>query len=68
MRLADKRAGMNFIVGHHKVGIAGIEPAAVSSGEAIDPEKDPGGYMKVKAKTTARNRTATLIGGSILIN
>jgi hypothetical protein len=52
--MSTETAGDGVIVGHHKVGITGIEPASVSSQEAPDPTQDPGGYMKVKAKITAQ--------------
>jgi hypothetical protein len=52
--LSTETAGDGVIVGHHKVGITGVEPVAVSSEVEYDPEKDPAGYMKAKAKTAAR--------------
>src|SRR5262245_26599406 len=45
--MSTESAGDGVIVGHHMVGITGVEPVAVAgSGEDYDPEKDAGGYMK----------------------
>jgi hypothetical protein len=46
--------GDGAIIGHHKVGITGVEPVADSIQVELDPEKDAGGYMKAKAKTAAQ--------------
>jgi hypothetical protein len=52
--MSTESAGDGVIVGHHKVGITGVEPVAASTEEEYDPEKDAGGYMKAKAKTAAK--------------
>jgi hypothetical protein len=52
--LSTETAGDGVIVGHHKVGITGVEPVAVSNEEELDPEKDAAGYMKAKAKAAAQ--------------
>jgi hypothetical protein len=52
--MSTESAGDGAIVGHHKVGITGVEPVATSTVEEYDPEKDAGGYMKAKAKTAAQ--------------
>jgi hypothetical protein len=54
--MSTDTAGDGVIVGHHKVGITGVEPVSVSdSGPAeLDPEKDAAGYMKAKAKAAAQ--------------
>src|SRR5262245_19534074 len=52
--MSTETAGDGVIVGHHKVGITGVEPAQVSSQVEYDPEKDPGGYMKAKSKAAAQ--------------
>jgi hypothetical protein len=49
--MSTESAGDGVIVGHHKVGITGVEPVAVSAEVELDPEKDAAGYMKAKAKT-----------------
>jgi hypothetical protein len=45
--------GDGVILGQHKVGITGFEPLFDSGEVAYDPEKDPSGFMKAKAKTAA---------------
>jgi len=52
--MSTESAGDGVIVGHHKVGITGVEPVAGSPQEEYDPEKDAGGYMKAKSKTAAQ--------------
>jgi hypothetical protein len=52
--MSTESAGDGAIVGHHKVGITGVEPVATSTVEEYDPEKDAGGYMKAKSKTAAQ--------------
>ncbi len=52
--MSTESAGDGVIVGHHKVGITGVEPVATSTVEEYDPEKDAGGYMKAKSKTAAQ--------------
>jgi hypothetical protein len=52
--MSTESAGDGAIVGHHKVGITGVEPLDTSSAEELDPEKDAAGYMKAKAKTAAQ--------------
>jgi hypothetical protein len=54
--MSTESAGDGVIVGHHKVGITGVEPAPVSSQAEYDPEEDPGGYMKAKSKAAAQAR------------
>ena len=54
--MSTESAGDGVIVGHHKVGITGVEPASVSNQEEHDPEKDAGGYMKAKSKEAAQAR------------
>jgi hypothetical protein len=52
--MSTESAGDGVIVGHHKVGITGVELVSVSSQEEYDPEKDAGGYMKAKSKAAAQ--------------
>jgi hypothetical protein len=52
--MSTESVGDGAIVGHHKVGITGVEPVATSTVEEYDPEKDAGGYMKAKSKTAAQ--------------
>ncbi len=56
--MSTDTAGDGVIVGHHKVGITGVEPVSASSQEEYDPEKDAGGYMKAKSKEAAQARRA----------
>jgi hypothetical protein len=53
--MSTESAGDGVLVGHHKVGITGVEPLDASSQEEYDPEKDAGGYMKAKSKAAARS-------------
>jgi hypothetical protein len=48
--LSTETAGDGVIVGNHKVGVTGVEPAPVDGSAEVDPEKDAAGYMKAKAK------------------
>src|SRR5262245_39958216 len=48
--MSTETAGDGVIVGSHRVGITGVEEDPVAAGEVIDPEKDPAGFMKAKAK------------------
>jgi hypothetical protein len=52
--MSTESAGDGVIVGHHKVGITGVEPAPAASQEEYVPEKDSAGYMKAKAKSAAK--------------
>jgi len=56
--MSTDTAGDGVIVGHHKVGITGVEPVAASGQEEVDPEKDAGGYMKAKSKAAQAGRSA----------
>lgn len=48
--LSTESAGDGVIVGHHKVGITGVEPVSISNEPAPDPASDPAGFMKAKAQ------------------
>src|SRR4051794_3897586 len=48
--MSTESAGDGAIVGHHKVGITGVEPIADSEAVELDPEKDSANYMKAKGK------------------
>ena len=52
--MSTESAGDGAIVGHHKVGITGVEAVPVAGQEEHDPEKDAGGYMKAKSKSAAQ--------------
>src|SRR5262249_14601348 len=54
--MSTETTGDGVIVGHHKVGITGVEPASDSGQAEPEPEKDPGGYMKAKSKAAAQAR------------
>jgi hypothetical protein len=51
--MSTEASGDGVIVGSHKVGITGVEEAALTAEAELDPEKSPGGYMKAKAKAAA---------------
>ncbi len=54
--MSTDTAGDGVIVGHHKVGITGVEPLSGPGQEEVDPEEDAGGYMKAKSKEAALAR------------
>lgn len=64
--MSTDSAGDGVIVGHHKVGITGIEPVSAAGQEEVDPEKDAGGYMKAKSKTARAGRGAATKKGEEL--
>jgi hypothetical protein len=57
--LSTESAGDGVIVGHHKIGITGIEAVGTGGAEEVDPEKDAGGYMKAKSKTAQAAKNAS---------
>ncbi len=63
--MSTESAGDGVIVGHHKVGITGVEPLSESAStqEEIDPEKDAGAYMKAKSKAAAQARKGAVKKG-----
>jgi hypothetical protein len=63
--LSTETAGDGVIVGQHKIGITGVEPAADSDAPEIDPTKDAAGFMQAKAKAAtqaARGRVKKDVG------
>jgi hypothetical protein len=60
--MSTDTAGDGVLVGHHKVGITGVEPVgdSGSSPAELDPEKDAGGYMKAKSKAAAQARRSVV--------
>ncbi len=54
--MSTETAGDGAIVGHHKVGITGVEPVSdrPSARRSSTLEKDAGGYMKAKSKAAAQ--------------
>ena len=57
--LSTETAGDGVIIGLHKVGITGVDTAAISGDEAeLDPEKNAGDYMKAKSKAAQAARRA----------
>lgn len=52
--LSTETSGDGVIIGSHKVGITGLEVSPITGEEAApDPESDPEGFLKSKAKTAA---------------
>jgi hypothetical protein len=56
--MSTESAGDGVIVGAHKVGITGVEEGPTTEAQAPEPDKDPAGYMKAKAKAAAATRNA----------
>ncbi len=58
--MSTESAGDGVIVGHHKIGITGVEPLSESAQADVDPEKDAGAYMQAKSKAATQARRGTV--------
>jgi hypothetical protein len=57
--LSTDSPGDGALVGHHKVGIVGLDPTPINSASALpNPEEAPGEFMKAKGKLAQQARRA----------
>ncbi|QDV34663.1 hypothetical protein [Tautonia plasticadhaerens] len=52
--MSTESAGDGAIVGHHLVGLAGLEEEPISDRPAPKPQDDPAGFMRAKAGAAAQ--------------